>query len=50
MYRNMLSFVESCKICQSYSNIRHQNNLHPTYPLAIHFKWVVNLVIMPVKL
>jgi hypothetical protein len=29
-----------------YSNIRHRDGLHPTYPLAIHYKWVVNFVAM----
>ncbi|KAL3680996.1 hypothetical protein R1sor_023952 [Riccia sorocarpa] len=33
-----------------YSNVRHRDGLHHTYPLAIHFKWVVDLVTMPVGL
>ncbi|KAL2644231.1 hypothetical protein R1flu_011818 [Riccia fluitans] len=50
MYRDVVPFVESCMTCQMYSNIRHRDGLHPTYPLAIHFKWVVDLVTMPIGL
>ncbi|KAL3691330.1 hypothetical protein R1sor_004981 [Riccia sorocarpa] len=50
MYKDVVVFVESCLTCQMYSNVRHRDGLHPTYPLAIHFKWVVNLVTMPVGL
>ncbi|KAL3696508.1 hypothetical protein R1sor_010584 [Riccia sorocarpa] len=50
MYRDVVVFVESCLTCQMYSNVRHRDGLHPTYPLAIHFKWVVDLVTMPVGL
>ncbi|KAL3682681.1 hypothetical protein R1sor_000703 [Riccia sorocarpa] len=50
MYRDVVSFVESCLTCQMYSNVRHRYGLHSTYPLAIHFKWVVDLVTMPVGL
>ena len=31
-----------------YSIIQHQDGLHPTYPLAMHYKWVVDFVTMPV--
>ncbi|KAL3698204.1 hypothetical protein R1sor_012280 [Riccia sorocarpa] len=50
MYKYMVAFVESCTTCQVYSNIRHRDGLHPTYPLAIHFKWIVDLVTMLVGL
>ncbi|KAL3695519.1 hypothetical protein R1sor_009595 [Riccia sorocarpa] len=50
MYSDVASFVESCVTCQMYSSIRHRDGLHPTYPPAIHYKWVVDLVIMPVGL
>ncbi|KAL3700490.1 hypothetical protein R1sor_018512 [Riccia sorocarpa] len=50
MYRDVMGFVESCLTCQMYSNVRHRDGLHPTYQLAIHFKWVVDLVTMPVGL
>jgi hypothetical protein len=33
-----------------YSNICHRDGLHPTYQLAIHYKWVVDLVAMPMGL
>lgn len=47
MYKDVADFVGSCETCQVYSNIRHRDGLHPTYPLAIHYKWVVDLVAMP---
>lgn len=50
MYKDVAEFVGSCEICQVYSNIRHRDGLHPTYPLSIHFKWVVDLVAMPMGL
>ncbi|KAL2641461.1 hypothetical protein R1flu_009048 [Riccia fluitans] len=50
MNRDVVAFVESCMTCQMYSNIRHRDRLHPMYPLAIHFKWVVDLVTMPIEL
>ena len=50
MYKDVVDFVGSCEICQVYSNIRHRDGLHPTYPLAIHYKWVVDLVAMPMGL
>ncbi|KAL3692893.1 hypothetical protein R1sor_006544 [Riccia sorocarpa] len=48
IYRDVVAFVESCVTCQMYSNIRHRDGLRPTYPPAIHFKWVVDLVTMPI--
>ena len=30
-----------------HSIVRHRDELHPTYPPAIHFKWMVDLVTMP---
>ena len=50
MHKDVTQFVESCTICQMFSNICHQDGLHPTYPLVIHFKWVVDLVTMLVGL
>ena len=50
MYKDVAAFVGSCETCQIYSNIRHRDGLHPTYPLAIHYKWVVDLVAMPMGL
>ena len=29
-----------------HSIVRHRYELHPTYPLTIHFKWMVDLVTM----
>ena len=30
-----------------HSIVRHRDELHPTYPPTIHFKWMVDLVTMP---
>jgi hypothetical protein len=30
-----------------HSTVRHRDKLHPTYPPAVHFKWTVDLVTMP---
>lgn len=43
---NVADFVGSCKTYQIHSNISHQERLHPTYSFAIHFKWVVDLVVI----
>jgi hypothetical protein len=29
-----------------YSMVRHRDELHPTYPPSVHFKWMVDLVTM----
>ena len=50
IYKDVADFVGSCETCQLYSSIRHRDGLHPTYPLAIHYKWVVDLVAMPLGL
>ena len=50
MHRDVVGFVETCQTCQMYSGIRHRDELHPTYPLSLHYKWVVDLVIMLVGL
>ena len=50
MYKDVSQFAESCVACQMYSNVRHRDGLHPTYPLAMHYKWVVDLVTMPLGL
>ena len=46
IYKDVLHFVSTCETCQIHSNIRHGHELRPTYPLTIHFKWMVNLVSM----
>jgi hypothetical protein len=43
-------FVASCIECQLQSKIRYRDELHPTYPLAIYFQWVIDLVAMPLGL
>ena len=47
MYKDVVQFVETCVVCQQYSIVRHRDGLHPTYPLALHYKWVVDLITMP---
>ena len=44
MYKDVMEFVGSCEVCQKYSTIRHRDGLNPTYSLAIHYKWMVDLV------
>ena len=39
--------METCKECQIFSNVRHRDEVHPTYPLAMHYKWMVEIVLMP---
>jgi hypothetical protein len=46
-YKDVATYVETCKDCQIYSNVRHRDELHPTYPLAMHYKWMVDIVTMP---
>ncbi|KAL3687990.1 hypothetical protein R1sor_014299 [Riccia sorocarpa] len=48
LYQDAAEFVGSCVECQMQSKIRHRNGLRPTYPLSMHFQWVLDLVIMPV--
>ena len=50
MYKDVQHFVETCVICQMHSNVRYRDGLQPTYPLAMHYKWVVDLVTMPLGL
>jgi hypothetical protein len=47
MYKNIKEFVESCEVCKKYSIVCHRDGLHPTFPLAMHYKWVVDIVMMP---
>ncbi|KAL3687746.1 hypothetical protein R1sor_014055 [Riccia sorocarpa] len=47
MYNDVDKFVGSCLHCQFYSKVRHRDGLVPTYPPSIHFRWVLDLVMMP---
>ena len=47
LYRDVHRFVTTCESCQMHSTVRHRDELHPTYPPTIHFKWMVDLVTMP---
>ncbi|KAL2614093.1 hypothetical protein R1flu_025785 [Riccia fluitans] len=48
LYQDAAGFVESCVECQMQSKVRHRDGLKPTYPLSMHFQWVLDLVIMPI--
>ncbi|KAL3688737.1 hypothetical protein R1sor_015046 [Riccia sorocarpa] len=50
MYNDVDKFVGSCLHCQFYSKVRHRDGLVPTYPPSIHFRWVLDLVMMPTGL
>ncbi|KAL3699107.1 hypothetical protein R1sor_017129 [Riccia sorocarpa] len=47
MYSDVDKFVGSCLHCQFYSKVRHRDGLVPTFPPSIHFRWVLDLVMMP---
>ena len=47
IYKSVHDFVSTCESCQMHSIVRHRDELHPTYPPAVHFKWMVDLVTMP---
>jgi hypothetical protein len=46
-YKDVHRFVTTCESCQMHSMVRHRDELHPTYPPTVHFKWMVDLVTMP---
>ena len=50
LYKDVEEFVASCIKCQLQSKVRYRDELHPTYPLAMHFQWVIDLVAMPLGL
>ena len=43
----MYKGVSTCESCEMHLVVRHRDELHPTYPPAIHLKWMVDLVTMP---
>ena len=47
LYKSVHDFVSTCESCQMHSVVRHRDELHPTYPPTVHFKWMVDLVTMP---
>ena len=47
LYRDVHRFVTICKNCQMHYVVRHRDELYLTYMPAIHFKWMVDLVTMP---
>ena len=46
-YNEIKKYVETCPTCQIYSSIKHRDELHPTYSPTIHYKWMVDIVAMP---
>ena len=46
MYKSVHDFVSTCESSQIHSMVRHRDELHLTYPPAVHFKWMVDLVTM----
>ena len=42
-------FRNDVRELQVHSGVRYRDELHPTYPLAIHFKRMVDLVMMPIR-
>jgi hypothetical protein len=46
-YPDVHRFMTTCESCQMHSMVRHRDELHPTYPPTVHFKWMVDLVTMP---
>ena len=48
MYNDVADYVQSCENCHMYSNYRHRDRLQPTYSLSLHYKWVVDIVMMHV--
>ena len=47
LYQDVHRFMTTCESCQVHSVVRHRDELHPTYPPTVHFKWMVDLVTMP---
>lgn len=50
LYKDVEEFVASCVVCQMQSKMRYRDELHPTYPLGMHFTWMIDLVSMPMGL
>ena len=48
IYKSVHDFVSTCESCQMHSVVQHRDKLHPTYPSTVHFKWMVDLVTMPI--
>jgi hypothetical protein len=47
IYTDVAAYVETCKVCQMFLNVRHRDELHPTYLLPMHHKGMVDIVVMP---
>ena len=44
-----VDLMTTCESCQMHSLVRHGHELHPTYPPTVHFKWMMDLVTMPMR-
>ena len=47
MFKDVENFVRSCQKCQLFSTVGEREELHPTYPIGIHFRWSLDIVHMP---
>jgi hypothetical protein len=47
LYLDVSEYVETCKVCQLYSKVKHRDGLNPTYPLSLHYQWALDVVHMP---
>jgi hypothetical protein len=47
LYKDVHRFVTTSESCRMHSMVRHRDELHLTYPPTVHFKWMVDLVTMP---
>ena len=48
IYKDVAAYVETCKDFQMFSSVLHRDELHLTYPLAMHYKWMVDIVTMQI--
>lgn len=46
-FRDTKRFVESCETCQMYSRLRYEEDLHPQWPISLHYRWSFDVVSMP---
>ena len=46
-YEEIKKYVETCPTCQYYSNVKFCDELHPTYSPGVHYKWMIDLITMP---
>lgn len=49
MSKDEAEFIGSYENFQLQTNIRHQDRLYPTYPFILHYKLVVDLVLISIR-